>query len=306
MDVGVHERVEREDYAREPALNVSTLLWSRYSQEHMRAALDGLIEDTETRALVVGRAAHARLLEPHVYATEYMVSGPCQARLKTGKRAGDHCGCPGRNILNGTWLCEKHATAACDRPDNVVSAEDAKMIEALYAKILKHKVVALVRQHGGYEASVIGDMNGIRCKCRVDKLILGKPCPDTIVDLKTCELGGASPLAFSYAVKKYFYDVRAAFYVDLVKAATGRDCEFIWIAIEKEYPFAVNVVRANPQTIEIGREKYTAYMEDYREAEATGVWPGYCEDIVAGGLPDYEIQQWERKASGSGAWPYEL
>jgi exodeoxyribonuclease VIII len=118
------------------------------------------------------------------------------------------------------------------------------------------------------EASVYWYEDDILCKCRPDMICppLKEPNSDNkivIVDYKTtisCE-----PFAFNKSVKKYGYDMQAAWYRRGIQMA-GYDVEdFVFIAQEKVHPYASKVFRITKEQMDFGWTMMESYLEDYKE-----------------------------------------
>ena len=60
-----------------------------------------------------------------------------------------------------------------------------------------------------------------------------------------------------------------------MKAVTGTELPFLFVAVEKEPPHAVAVYRADPEIIEIGRRKYQAALQLLKWCQESGTWPAY-------------------------------
>ena len=118
------------------------------------------------------------------------------------------------------------------------------------------------------EASIYWYEDDVLCKCRPDMLCppLKEPNSDNkivIVDYKTtvsCE-----PFAFNKSVKKYGYDMQAAWYRRGLLMA-GYDVEdFVFIAQEKVHPYASKVFRITKEQIDFGWTMMENYLEEYKE-----------------------------------------
>lgn len=292
---GMHEGVPSDVYfGYTDAMNCSTLLHGRTSMRHLKAAIDGELK-LSSDALDFGKAVHCYLLEPDVFASEYEVAGPCEAVIKGGANKGQMCGASGRGKRDGKWYCGKkgHSSDADEFPTSLVSRADHNAIKSMGESLKRHKAVRLLRQNGGCEVSCVGELEGVLAKCRLDKWV--PPCrayPNgCIVDVKTISRGGGTKRAFGKSVDSYSYDVRAAWYVDVVEVLTGKRPEFVWVCIEKETPFAVGVYEASPESIQWGRREYTSLLWEYlgcRERERI------CERLDAG-------DEYEDAVANSGA-----
>ena len=152
--------------------------------------------------------------------------------------------------------------------------------------------VQIIRAHGGYETSVVFELEGIQCKCRLDKYLPEVPLENGetmpfILDLKKVQVGGASPQQFSKSVARYNYDIQAAWYSDAVEQLTGKVPSFCWILVEDGYPHGVNVLACRTDTIRAGRARYQKLLGLYKECRERDEWPGYARGIQWCGLPEY-------------------
>lgn len=280
---GIHHDVSFGDYAMWPALNFSTLKWAAVSQEHLKASLDGEIEDDETKARKFGRAVHCRLLEPERYTREFLVACPCQGI----KKDGDVCGnTASRYDPEQGWFCGVHGKKLSE-PDNYISESDAEGIERIAAKVRGHDVVKLFKIAGGFEASIVWEPRpGIQGKARLDKLINnGKVCG--VADLKKTQLGKGGWSEFQRAIVNYHYHVQAAWYVDAAKQHLGltTDPFFWWVSIEEKSPHSVGVFQADAEMIAAGREIYNEWLNKFEASMRDNSWPGYGSDIQMMSLP---------------------
>lgn len=273
-------------------MNCSTLLHGRKSMQHLKAAIDGELR-LSSSSLDFGKAVHCYLLEPDVFDAEYAVSGPCTAELASGQRKGKPCGSPGRARRDGEWVCGKHATDGDDYPANMVTAPEWGQIRSMASSLKRHKAVRLLRQQGGCEVSVIAELEGVLCKCRLDKWVPEcKPYPNgVIVDVKTVSSGGGTEYAFRGSVDSYSYDVRAAFYVDCVEVVTGRRPEFVWVAVEKEVPYAVGVYEATTESLAWGRREYVSLLSALKQCRE--------RERIANRLDEGDV--WEDAVKNAGA-----
>jgi hypothetical protein len=118
------------------------------------------------------------------------------------------------------------------------------------------------------EASVYWYEDDILCKCRPDMMCppLKEPNSDNkivIVDYKTtisCE-----PFAFNKSVKKYGYDMQAAWYRRGIQMAGYDVDDFVFIAQEKVHPYASKVFRITKEQMDFGWTMMESYLEDYKE-----------------------------------------
>lgn len=281
MNPGIHPNIPFADYCKLPAMNAGTLLWGQCSMAHVKAAIDGKIQ-IDSPDLAFGRAFHCRVLEPEEYGTRYMVSGECEAVIASGDRKGDVCGSPGKYLKDGQWVCGAHGKGGHKPAVEVVTREDHERIEGMFASLKAHPIINHLRRRGGAETTVIGELDGVLCKVRFDKLITDEPV--VAIDLKKCQLGAASRSKVQKSIVNWSYHARAAFYLDVLEAAGGpaaKDAVYVLAFVEEEYPFAVSVPRlieGDNEWLDIGRADYRRLLAAYKACMASGVWPGYTDD----------------------------
>ncbi len=121
---------------------------------------------------------------------------------------------------------------------------------------------------------------GLQLKCRADFLT-----GNSDVDLKTCQ--DASPAGFGKAVANFGYDIQAAMTLDIC-ALLGLGIEHvIFVAVEKEPPFAVGVYELDTRALEVGRNKYRRLLNRYLQCVATETWPAYSANVEYLSLPGW-------------------
>lgn len=299
MNDGIYYNLERSAYDGIDRLNISHLLWMGVSPMHFQAIREGRMHIDST-ALAFGRAVHARILEPEVYQREFVIGKPCEQVLKTGPRAGQICGKPGQvrhrvnlppPINQDHWLCGVHAPGQDPEP-NLLGFDEAQRIERMANAVAQHEVYNVLSSRGGMEATVLGTVEQseahIPVKLRLDKYIVKTDIrPSVIVDIKKKTAGEAGDYQFSKSVAKYKYHTRAAWYVDITEAVTGDRPAFIWVVIEDDEPYGVNVIQADNHTLSTGRQEYQKLLSQYVSCLKSEKWPGYCTKIHMGGLPTW-------------------
>jgi hypothetical protein len=148
------------------------------------------------------------------------------------------------------------------------------------AAVREHPAAAALLQSGKAEQSFWWDdqATGLRCKCRPDWY-----CGATVVDLKTTT--DASPAGFAKSVANFRYHVQQEHYL----AGTFAD-RFIFIAVEKAYPFAVGVYQLDADAMAHGAELRRQNMQLIADCRAIGEWPGYGTGIESLSLPSWALR----------------
>ena len=276
---GIHRGVDYKTYAAWPALRPSHLKEALSSWEKFRHA-ETSEEGEPTEDMVFGTQVHTALWEPARFAEEY-ACGPDKAK----------------NTIE--W---KRAQEATTKTLIKPVAADGKpcwrdlvgMTEAIRRHQTASKIVALP---GESEVCIVWacPLTGEVRKCRIDRLIKRRN-GFLIVDYKSTR--SAHPRKFAQQVNELGYDVSAADYVDAVRSATGaEEIGFVWIAGEKDAPYACEVYSAtdpdsSPDFLTNGRARRDRLMRGLVECRKTGIYPGYSDGSkpVPLRVPAYAIE----------------
>lgn len=211
-------------------------------------------EDSDTPSLKFGRASHKYVLEPYDFDNEFAVAPKVDRRTKEGKEAFSRF--------------EKEAEGK-DIIDEELYEKLTDMREVLYRTPFVKKLL-----QGEHEKSFfwVDAETGIKCKFRPDSF--GKfGSQNIIVDYKTVECAETS--AFMRSALKFNYDVQAAHYLEGMKAITGEDYLFVFVAQEKTKPYLVNVLQADEYFIQNGVEVRNEMLRTYKKCLEKDEWIGY-------------------------------
>lgn len=259
--------VPRDEYDRmSDRVNWSTLKHMGRSPAHYREALvAGGGEDTDARKR--GRVTHLAVFEPERFRAECVVWNDGARRGKAWEAFVDRN--PDKEILTEGMYEDAIAASKAAR----ASAMAAPYLSGGKGEVtvLWTHVVPELAALKGYE---------IQCKGRVDFLQAG-----AIVDLKTCR--DASPEAFGKQCAQLESYAQAAFYVDGIKAATGKELPYVLVAVEAAAPFCVQVYRVPDEILRFGRDRYRALLDRLNECKEMSNWPGYADGPVDLTLPKW-------------------
>jgi hypothetical protein len=212
----------------------------------------------ETAALIIGSAVHCAVLEPSEFGKRYAIAPKVDKRTKDGKAA-----------------YEAFVADAGERI--VIDADTATLAERIMTSVLRYKPAAYLLKEGIAEQPIFwtDTQTEVECKAKPDWITDG----GIIVDLKTTE--DASPVGFARSVKKYRYDVQAAFYSDGYEQSTGKTCNgFMFIAVEKAPPYLVAVYFVGSEDLNNARQRYRENLLAYKQCKQTGIWNGYSEIVT--------------------------
>jgi hypothetical protein len=151
--------------------------------------------------------------------------------------------------------------------------------------VLAHAGAARLLKDGLAEQTIIWrHESGIECKCRPDFL-----AEEVIVEVKTtCD---ASAGAFSRSIASLGYDLQAAFYLAGCRIADNKARKFVFIAVEKDPPYATAVYQASDELVENGRRKYLAALELLKWCKEHDQWPAYQP---SGEIELIDLPKWSR------------
>ena len=254
-----------QEYNKVPGIRRSLLWEIRRSPAHLKWRMDNPPEATP--ALIFGQALHAAVLTPEDYGRQFAVMPNADRRTKAGREAWD-------------------AAAAVAQGRTQIAFDWAEQIAGLVQAVRGNPMAARLLD-GPHETSYFwaDTLTGEGCKCRTDaETVIGDM--HLIVDLKSCQ--DASTDAFMRDALNYGYDVQAAMYTDGYKAVTGREATFVFIAVEKNPPYAVNILQADTLFMQHGQDRYRHLLGLYHECRQRNQWPGYTGfdgDIASLGLP---------------------
>ena len=210
-----------------------------------------------TAAMRLGSLVHCAVLEPDDLLQRYGICGP--RNTKAGK--------------------EQAAAMAADGIEAVTEADMALAL-SMAAAVRSHPAAALLLANGKAEQNFWWDdtATGLRCKCRPDWYNGA-----TIVDLKTTT--DASPAGFAKSVVNFRYHVQAQHYL----AGTFAE-RFIFIAVEKTYPYAVGVYELDAAAMAHAADVRRQNMQTIADCRAINEWPGYSTGIEPLSLPSWAFK----------------
>lgn len=240
------------EYRSHPAISRSELFKIAESPEKFKYYKEH--PEPPTPSLIFGQLLHAMALTPETVWEQFAVMPNVDRRTKAGREAFAEfeTSTEGKTIVSADMV--EQAMAMC---------------EALNQNEFAKKLLKGEKEKPFFW---VDDMTNEECKCRVDVLTeVGKNL--IVVDLKTTEC--AETESFMRSAIKYGYDLQAAMYREGVKMNTGREPLFVFIAIEKKPPYAINVLQADKLLIRRGYDLFREYLGIYHDCKQTGNFYGY-------------------------------
>ena len=213
----------------------------------------GLLPDSDSPALLIGRAAHSRILEGRdAYEAQFALGGPINKT--TGKPFGKDT-----QAFRG-W-CK-----AQGKPG--VHHDDLALIENMASGVAMNSEAVDLLLYGRSEGVVRTDYCGTPCQIRIDWVHPHRG----IVDLKTT----ADLTWFENECRRRHYHNQLAFYQAVLAEATGEFVPVYLVAVEKTEPYRCGVWRVSEDTLAAARRENEAAIERLKQAWATDEFPtGY-------------------------------
>lgn len=219
----------------------------------------------ETPAMRLGTAVHMAALEPARFIESY-AEGPMVSRATK------------------VWKEAQAATKA-----TLLPTDEFYLIRGIVKSLQNHDAAAkaLFRGEGENEATFITKdvTSGLDIKCRADRVTNS----GFVIDLKTTQ--DASARAFGKSVVNFNYHLQAAFYLRCIEQATGTVPKgFVFVAVEKEPPYACQVFLADEEMLNIGTKKVDNLLQQLStltEEFGTKPWPSYSQQVQPLALPEW-------------------
>ena len=248
-------------YLSNPALSAGLIVAAKRSLKHYEYAKREIREDSAS--LLVGRAVHAMILEPETFRTRYVVNPFVDRRTSAFKE----------------W-----ESGIVDR--EILSQEQHVQVESMADSVRNHPLFMGLEKGAAREVSVFwtDEATGLSCKARFDLLSerLG-----IVADIKSTT--DASERNFPRQCFTLGYHVKAQWYARAYKMLTGDVLKgFIFIAVEKDMPYACAFYRVTEQVLSRGETEIGMILVDIRNAEERGEFPGYGCELIELELPAWE------------------
>ena len=259
-------------YRAMPGLNKSSI------EQILRCPLEyklGLETPTEaTPAMAFGTLVHSMILEPETVDSLYHVM-QASATTKAGKA---------------------ERAQAIEEGKTIVSAADFAKAKAMQARVQAHPAASwLLGLPGHSEVSMFWEMQTedgrIRqCKARADRIAqIGDG--EVIIDLKTTS-GAVSPAELEKTVARFGYHRQAAWYSDGYERIAGKSpMGFYFIFVSTAAPYLVTACKMDDESSAIGWGDCLKAERLLYEAEKSGVWHGYADQLIEIGLPQWAYKQ---------------
>lgn len=198
----------------------------------------------------LGTHVHCAILEPDVFASTYR-KAPAGRSTQAERATFDHF----------MSICKASGKICLD-------ADTYDMVIAMRDSIMAHPTAReLLTSPGVSESSIFGELEGVRVKCRPDRIVEGR---HILVDVK--KVDDIDHIARS--IQKFRYHVQAPFYSDIYEQWTGHKPRFIFVAVGQRRSIGrhpVRVFELEQAWVDAGRQEYKDDLERVREMAEFGV-----------------------------------
>lgn len=272
MKTGVFD-LPMPDYVATHGVRQSMLKLLAKSPAHMKHAIEHPEPDTPDQ--LIGTITHVAVFEPKRLETCCWVKPETYQDPKT---------IDWKKWNGNANACKDWLAAHQDRP--IISQENYTRVLGIRDSVARHPAAALALKTGKAEQSLFCEdpETGLQLKCRADWM-----SGNAFADLKTCL--DASESGFKKTVAQRGYHIQAAMTLHIAEILGLGKEHFIFIAAEKEPPYAVAIWELEPEDLEIGRNQFRRLLSRYLECTVSDSWPAYSKNIERLSLP-----AWAKKA----------
>ena len=190
-----------------------------------------------------------------------------------------------------TKAAQEEQAAAYAEGKTPLLSKDVRKVEQMATALADHPNAGpLFKGAGMAEASLfwVDPATGVYRRARLDFARLDGPGRPLVVDYKST--ANAGPDAFAKSVADFGYFMQDPWYCDGVAAhdlADPGELGYVFIAQEKDPPYAVAVYFLEADAVRIGRQCNRRALDLYAECQSSGIWPAYSEDPVVLSLPPW-------------------
>ena len=248
--------------------------------EYKHQFVDGHSSWTTTPNMALGSLVHCLLLEPLLVEQQYFVYDESQ-RPEPDKTMASNLNKAWKAALeggareSGTTIVSQDVYAKGDAMLQVVCNNENAVEYFFPNDDYTHVYTDLTELPIFWK----NDCSELALKSKLDKLLIDPASGKAIVvDYKTTSASNSQE--FSWSVKKYGYDVQAAFYEDAARAylelnypGITFDITVLFIPQRTTAPYQVlGVLQLDQQTLRAARDRYERALQELEGCLHTGVW----------------------------------
>jgi len=276
---GIYPNLSEKVYRAAPGISQSMVKEMEYSPAHYHAKVFGPPSEP-TDAQIIGTLTHALVLQNRCLFAAIPANAP-RRPTKAQREAKK----PSPETI-GTIEWWRHFEAS-HQGRELLDQETCDSIHRIRDSVMAHPTASAILARAQPQDTEVAafkrhEATGLLLKGLADVVVSDDAMMLTIPDLKTCQLGGASKEEFSKSIYNWGYHRQAAWYLDLFGATY-----FMFIAVEKEPPYAVACYNLDRESIERGRHENERDLAIIKKCTDENKWPSYHEGIETIGVPDW-------------------
>jgi exodeoxyribonuclease VIII len=265
-----HKKITDSEYNALTGLRASVLKELVKSPLHAKYAEDNIKDNTP--ALLLGRWLHSYILEPDNFAKKHHF---LDEKLDLRKSADK----------------ERKALLVQEFGENIIDLQTAEVLKNIRkSAYINQSITNTLKAVSEVELSLQWQERGLECKARLDAYSeqLG-----AIIDIKTCQ--DASKSGFSRTINNFNYHLQAAHYLAGAAENGIKADKFIFIAFEKNAPYASAIYLLDIGTIGTAQTQREFLLELYKKCKQRGLWPSYSNKVENIALPEWASAQIENE-----------
>lgn len=233
---------------------------------HYRYAMDNPESHEAMGVLDFGCAVHTMVFEPELFETAVLVMD-----LNDKPEPDKTFASKANKEWKANWLNSAKVSGLPlidnEQRDTIVAMKAALMADPFISKHLLDGTGVAERSYY-VDYKIPGTDTVVKIKARPDW-----ETDSAIFDYKSVK--DASYYGFLKAISQYLWHMSAAMYREVVATETGLLKPFIWIAQEKEPPYACALYIASSEDIRKGLQKMLQLLTNHAICTSEKFWPGY-------------------------------
>ena len=230
-----------------------------------------------TAAMRKGRVLHTLVLQPHLFASTYVVEPKWEHRSNSNK---------GKE--------EREPFFASVNGREVVSYHEYRLAKAMADKVRANRLVARLLERAHLERAAVFREETTGTLVRIKPDVLDeRPFMDyggVLADLKSTD--DPHPREVPKTVANLQYYRQAALYLDGVQAVTGRPHFFLLVMVRSSWPHETAIYPLSEPALAQGRNEYRALLADLTRRRAENDWAAPWELGI--NLP-ISLPQWKQE-----------
>jgi len=238
-----------------------------------------------TRAMEVGSAIHAAVLEPEYFKEQYVLAEDIPDR-----RQKDY-----KQLVAMKSTKDSDGESTGDGSQYVFIKSEIDNLRGMYRSVKRNKTAMAIYMQDGFSelaAFIECPVTGVLMKCKFDRITAET---DISLDLKKTQ--DARKEAFTRSIGNYGYYISAAYYSHIYKLLTGCDLSFKYNAVEEKAPWGSKVYTADAGSILMGEMKFNEALLIYKECLEKNEWPSYEDEDTEISVPNWVVYELDNNES---------